>query len=130
MVRGHRRCYAPDPMPQPEANELRTRYTDWCSARIAEHLMGLSPEEVFLLSERGTRSDATPTPDEASGSFALHSRYSRAEQSIRAAYQELGLPAFEDWLAAYEASPARFDADILGFRRAAERGDRLPRTGT
>ncbi len=117
-------------MLQPEANELRTRYTDWCSARIAEHLMGLSPEEVFLLSERGTRSDATPAPDEASGSFALHSRYSRAEQSIRAAYEELGLPTFEDWLAAYEANPARFDADILGFRRAAERGDRLPRTGT
>ena len=117
-------------MPQPEANELRTRYTDWCSARIAEHLLALSPEEVFLLSERGTRGDATPTPAEAPGSFSLHSRYSRAEQSIRAAYQELGLPSFEDWLAEYSADPARFDADILGFRRAAERGDSLPRTGT
>lgn len=117
-------------MPQPETNDLRTRYTDWCSARIAEHLLALSPEEVFLLSERGVPSDATPAPDQASGSFSLHSRYSRAERSIQAAHAELGLPSFEEWVAQYTRDPARFDADILGFRRVAERGDDLPRTGT
>lgn len=117
-------------MPQLEAQELRTRYSDWCSARIAEHLLALSAEEVFLLSERGTPGDATPAPDEASGSFAFHSRYSRAEQSIRAAYQELGLPSFEAWAAEYARDPDRFDPDILGFRRASERGEGLSRTGT
>ncbi|HEX2190791.1 MAG TPA: hypothetical protein VHG51_17920 [Longimicrobiaceae bacterium] len=117
-------------MPEIEANDLRTRYTDWCSARIAEHLLALSPEEVFLLSERGVPSDAAPTPNPASGSFSLPSRYSRAERSIQAAHAELGLPTFEDWKAEYARDPARFDADILGFRRAADRGDQLPRTGT
>lgn len=117
-------------MPHPEANDLRTRYTDWCSARIAEHLLALTPEEVFLLSERGIPEDATPTPDPAPGSFALRSSYSPAERSIRAAHAELGLPAFDEWVAEYTRDPARFDADILGFRRAADRGRRLPRTGT
>ncbi len=110
--------------------ELRTRYTDWCSARIAEHLLALSPEEVFLLSERSAQGGTPPTPDEASGAFSFHSRYSRAERSIRAAYEELGLPAFESWAVEYARDPARFDRDILGFRRATGGYTPLPRTGT
>jgi hypothetical protein len=118
-------------MPHLESTELRTKYSDWCSARVAEHLLALSPEEVFLLSERGAPSDATPTPDEASGSFSFRSGYSPAERTIRAAFAELGLPPFAEWAAEYAREPARFEADLLGFRAAGGGGaERLPRTGT
>ncbi|HEV2148182.1 MAG TPA: hypothetical protein VGR37_12330 [Longimicrobiaceae bacterium] len=110
--------------------ELRTKYSDWCSARIAEHLLALSPEDVFLLSERGALSDATPTPDEASGSFSFRSGYSPAERTIRAAFEELGLPPFAEWAAEYTRDPDRFERDLLGFRTVARGGEGLPRTGT
>ena len=30
---------------------LRAKYLDYCSARIAEHLLSLSPDEIYLLAE-------------------------------------------------------------------------------
>ena len=44
------------------ANEtmLRTKYLDYCSAQVAEHLLSLSPDEIYLLAEATHRRDGAP----------------------------------------------------------------------
>ncbi len=121
-------------MPHIESQELQSKYSDWCSARVAEHLLRLNPEEVFLLGERYRESEATPAPDEASGSSFFPAPYSRAERAIRAAHAELRLPPFEEWVEEYLSDPGRFDRDIIGFRADASSDSfrfrhTLPRTG-
>ena len=37
---------------------LRAKYLDWCSARIAERFLALSPDEIYQLAERATDGQA------------------------------------------------------------------------
>lgn len=45
----------------PEERELRVKYVDWCSARVAEHLLELSPEEAFDIAEWASRYRQDPS---------------------------------------------------------------------
>ena len=125
---------------------LRAKYLDWCSARIAERFVALSPDEIYQLAERATHGPAdtaSPLPPLSSFNFQNTSEpdwHAAIEQAVTAVADdsdqtstfrnlvarvtgvladEMELPTFEEWSAAYSESPADFDGDMLGFWKEA-----------
>ena len=118
---------------------LRAKYLDWCSARVADSFLALSPDEIYQLAEVATHADAVSGEPQASlSSFfqnndpesvfrvALDSSTATSEaDSFRALIakvtevlaERLGLPTFEEWSAAYHEAPTDFDSELLGFWR-------------
>lgn len=85
---------------------LRAKYLDWCSARVADRLFRLPPEQIFELTS------ALGTGMEPGADFrAIVGRLT--EELTR----ELGLPEFDAWRADYERNPQPFEADMIGFWR-------------
>lgn len=103
----------------------RAKYLDWCSARLAERFLDLSPEEVYDLAQRagaGETADPGPKRDESGGRVTLppptHESYRDLVQRVTESLLERSsLPTFEQWSAAYDETPERFDAELLGFWR-------------
>lgn len=85
---------------------LRAKYHDYCSAQVADTLLLLSPDEIFVLAR-----DAA----EAAGAEAELS-YDRAVQLATATvFRKLALPPFEAWLADYRANPKRYARYFMGL---------------
>lgn len=99
-----------DPKPAPAAPDteavLRAKYLDYCSARVAEILLRLSPDEIFVM--------ARETGGTQEGTAAL-SYDAMVEMATTRIYRQLDLPRFDDWVAQYKEDPARFEGEILGF---------------
>lgn len=121
---------------------MRAKYLDWCSARVAERFVKLTPEEIYQLAERSDlgRPPAPAQPlsaqesppsgprratesDEATASSAeppvepATSFRAIVERVTEALTAELELPDFEEWASAYRADPARYDEELLGLWR-------------
>ena len=128
-------------MAGPDRSEriLRAKYLDWCSARVAESFLALTPDEIYQLAEEATRGQ----PKSAEPIASLSSIFGSAEadagvrtmidpftatdeaEPFRALVAKvtvvladrMGLPTYEQWSAAYQESPQDFDGDLLGFWR-------------
>lgn len=125
-----------------EDNILRAKYLDWCSARIADRFLALSPDEIYQLAERtthGPADTASPPPPLSSTNYPDNSEpdwHAAINQAVTAVADdstetasfrsvvarvteiladEMELPTFEEWAAAYSEAPAEFDRDMLGF---------------
>lgn len=111
---------------------LRAKYLDWCSARVAERFVKLTPEEIYALAEQATRAGTESPGDEgatnvvsvaASGiespaaADASPSFKSIVERVTEVLASELALPPFSEWARAYRKDPAKFDAELLGLWR-------------
>jgi hypothetical protein len=124
---------------------LRAKYLDWCSARIAERFLAMSPEELYERAEQashGAAIQATPkatlSPSEDVSAFnAPRDWHAAIDQAVTAVADpsyseattfraviarvtelladEMELPTFEEWSAAYSEAPEEFDRDMLGF---------------
>jgi hypothetical protein len=118
------------------SERLHRKYRDWCSARLAEHFLQLSPEEIYALSQeaspldesadpgllpgaeqdpaRGRSPGATPaTGPAAHPSITAGSSYRRLIEHVTGTLAErIGLPTFEQWAAAYEEDPERFEGEL------------------
>jgi hypothetical protein len=85
---------------------LRAKYLDYCSSQVAEHLLRLSPDEIYVLAQEALR----VTGREGEPSY---------EQMVRLATegvaQRLTLPPFEQWADEYERDPARYDDQLIGL---------------
>lgn len=102
---------------------LRAKYLDWCSARLAERFLRLTPEEIYELAQRASPSaPAGSGSADSGGAEALPSDAGPVE-SFRhivervtvALAVNLDLPVFEQWAAAYREQPSRYDDELLGF---------------
>ena len=97
---------------------LRAKYLDWCSARIAERFLDLSPEEIYELAYPAGRDADSPPPSlpdpTQDGYRAL---VQRVTESLLG---RVSLPTFEQWSEAYRESPGRFDPEMLGFWKEGE----------
>jgi len=104
----------------PEAGRiLRAKYLDWCSARLADRFLRLTPEEIYELAERaseGTGEAGPPVAGESGVGTELSYR-ALVERVTEALAARINLPDFAEWSAAYLESPERFDEDLLGFWR-------------
>ena len=85
---------------------LRAKYLDYCSAQLADLLLYLSPDEIFLVAEKAAREQGR----------ASAGSYMRMVQTATAwLAKRVSLPPFEEWAEAYRADPARFEAQLMGL---------------
>ena len=119
---------------------LRAKYLDWCSARVADSFLALTPDEIYQLAEATHAEAVSADPLASLSSFSPpndHESLFRATLDASTATSEtepyralvakvtevlaerIGLPTFEEWSAAYQESPADFDNELLGFWREA-----------
>jgi hypothetical protein len=122
---------------------LRAKYLDWCSARIAERFLALTPDEIYQLAERATdgQTDSVGAlPPLSSFNFQnpaqpdWHAAINQAvtavadsDSEVAASFRsvvakvtevladEMELPTFEEWSAAYSEAPEEFEPEMLGF---------------
>ena len=85
---------------------LRAKYLDYCSAQLADLLLYLSPDEIFVLSEKVSRSD----PGAATAGYSRMVQVATAWLADR-----VSLPTFEDWVRDYEARPEFYDRSLMGL---------------
>ena len=85
---------------------LRAKYHDYCSAQVADTLLLMSPDDIFVMAQEAAQ---------ASGSEAELS-YDRAVQLATATvFNRLALPPFDAWLADYRANPERYARYFMGL---------------
>ena len=90
---------------------LQSRYLDYCSYQVADLLLYLSPDEIYLLAQRAYR--------EAGGDGDL-----TYGEMVRIATdwlsRKISLPPFEVWAADYQRHPDRYEDYLLGFWESEE----------
>ena len=79
---------------------LRAKYHDYCSAQIADLLVYMSPDEIYLLAQRATREEG----HEADTSYVEMVRVATEWLSRRVV-----LPPFDLWLEDYQEHPERYE---------------------
>jgi len=95
---------------------LRAKYLDWCSARLADRFVRLTPEEIYALAERAEQEDARDA-SEATAAVEPLAFQSLVERVTAALTSELSLPTFEEWAQAYREDATRFDDELSGLWR-------------
>ena len=88
----------PDTEPDPSDEVLRAKYLDYCSAQIADLLLELPPEEIYVLTEKARRK---MDRDE----YRFGDLVSMATEGV---IERLALPAFDEWVEAYRANPEQY----------------------
>ena len=109
---------------------LRAKYLDWCSAKIAERFVALTPDEIYQLAERATLGQAkfarpqaslssfNPAPATAVAdvdSDEANSFKSLVARVTEVLADQMELPTLEEWSAAYSEAPEDFDKDLVGY---------------
>ena len=90
-----------------EGGILRAKYLDYCSAQLADLLLYLSPDEIYLLAEKARRSQAGEV---GPGSYIEMMQTATAWLSTR-----VSLPKFEDWVRDYQANPDHYERYLMGL---------------
>ncbi|TVR64954.1 MAG: hypothetical protein EA422_05285 [Gemmatimonadales bacterium] len=91
---------------------LRAKYLDFCSARVADTLLRLSADEIYVLAEKAARASG-----EGEGrDFSFDTVVKLATARLT---EQLALPPFEIWVAAYREDPTGFDGELLGLWESA-----------
>jgi hypothetical protein len=88
---------------------LRAKYLDFCSARVAEVLLALSPDEMFVLAEDAARASG----EDLGGARPGYDEIVRL--ATERLSRQLGLPSFEAFVEAYRRDPEAFDREMLGL---------------
>ncbi len=90
---------------------LRAKYLEYCSAQLADLLLYLSPDEIYLLAERAGRQ----RPGADLGDDSYGSMVARATGWLAS---RIALPPFEVWLEDYRRHPDRYEAYLMGLWEA------------
>ncbi len=90
-----------------DSSVLRAKYLDYCSAQLADLLLYLSPDEIFVLAEKVSSSD--PGPE------SPHSYSHIVEVATSWLADRVALPTFEVWARDYTAHPERYEAYFMGL---------------
>ena len=99
---------------QDEDPVLRAKYRDYCSARVADALLALSPDEVYALAQSEARATGQVVPE------AFHDKVNLATGRIR---ERLDLPEYDEWVLRYSEDPQAFEPFLMGFWESEEPGD-------
>lgn len=99
----------PSPLPGNEEPEeiLRGKYLDYCSARVADILLRLSPDEIYLLAQEAARESGLPLEEAGFARMVI--------LAMERVSHRLALPSFETWRREYLLDPGRFEGDLLGL---------------
>ena len=91
---------------------LGAKYRDYCSARVADAILALTPDEIYTLAAADARSSGRELPSTYEQAINL------ATDRVR---QRLNLPDLDEWIEQYLRHPERFDPYLMGLWR--EDGD-------
>lgn len=93
---------------EPEA-VLRAKYLDYCSAQVADLLLLLSPDEIYVLAQDAHHKGGRP------GELSYGRMVQLATASVS---RKAVLPPFEVWAEDYQQNPERYDAYLMGLWRS------------
>jgi hypothetical protein len=85
---------------------LKAKYLDFCSAQVADILLLLSPDEMFVLAQDAAK-EAGMT-----GELGYEQIVTLATERVS---RKLALPPFDVWARDYEEDPERYDQYLMGF---------------
>jgi hypothetical protein len=85
---------------------LRAKYLDYCSAQVADLLLYLSPDEIYLLAQRAFREEG----GDGDISYVEMVRIATDWLSSRVA-----LPPFDVWCDDYREHPDRYEEYFMGL---------------
>jgi hypothetical protein len=91
----------------PEA-VLRAKYLDYCSARVADALLRLSADEMYVLAHEVARGDDREVEEPLS--FGAMVKLATAGIS-----RQLELPDFPTWANEYRANPEYYEQRLFGL---------------
>ena len=91
------------------AEVLRAKYLDYCSAQVADILLLLSPDEMFVLAQDAARES------DVSGDLGYEEIVTLATERVS---RKLALPPFETWVLDYQEHPERYDQYLMGLWEA------------
>lgn len=93
-------------MNEKESEVLRAKYLDYCSAQVADLLLFLSPDEIYLLAQRAAEERGDP------GEVSYLRMVQVATEWLS---EKIALPPFEIWVHDYLAHPDRYEEYFLGL---------------
>ena len=85
---------------------LRAKYLDYCSSQVAERLLLLSPDEIYVLAQEELR---------GGGGKSEPSYEQMVRMATEGVAQRLTLPSFEQWADEYKRNPAQYDDQLIGL---------------
>jgi len=85
---------------------LRAKYLDYCSAKVADILLLLSPDEMFVLAQDAAREAGV------SGDLSYGQTVDLATELVS---RKLALPPYEVWVRDYKADPSKYDEYLMGL---------------
>jgi hypothetical protein len=101
----------PEPLGEREVSidpVLRAKYLDYCSARVADLLLQLTPDEMFLLAQEAA--------DELDADAREPLSYTRIVRlATDRISRKLDLPDLPTWIDAYRKDPQRYEREMLGL---------------
>jgi hypothetical protein len=98
---------------------LKAKYMDWCSARLADRFLQLTPEAIYELALEASHDEAVHVLAGGDG-MSVSSYRAMVGRVADVLAERLGLPDFEAWAAAYEKAPEQFDHELLGLWKVSE----------
>lgn len=87
---------------------LRAKYLDYCSARVAEVLLPMSADDMYLLAQEVSKQSG----GEAEAVPSFNTIVKLATERIS---EELALPDFPQWVREYRKDPEAFEQQFLGL---------------
>ncbi|HSH74919.1 MAG TPA: hypothetical protein VLA09_04530 [Longimicrobiales bacterium] len=85
---------------------LRAKYHDYCSAQVADLLVYMSPDEIYLLAHRAHREEG------GSGEISYMEMVRVATDWLA---RRIALPPFEVWLEDYREHPEKYEEYFMGL---------------
>jgi hypothetical protein len=87
---------------------LRAKYLDYCSARVADLLLQLTADEMYLLAQDAAREIESKTEGTLSYTEIVQLATGRISR-------KLAIPDFDTWLEEYRKDPHRYEKEMLGL---------------
>ena len=98
------------PLPQSRRRKpediLRAKYLDYCSAQVADILLLLTPDEMYVLAQDAARDSGM------AGDMGYDQIVTLATHRVS---RKLALPPFEVWALDYQSNPERYDQYLMGL---------------
>jgi len=85
---------------------LQAKYLDYCSAQVADLLLYLSPDEIYLLAQRAHREE---------GGVGELSYVEMVRIATDWLSGKVALPPFDVWVVDYRAHPDRYEEYFMGL---------------
>lgn len=92
----------------PTDRVLRAKYLDYCSARVAEMLLQLTADEMYVLAQDAAKEREAEDAEPLSYTKMVQLATNRISR-------KLSLPDFSTWVEAYERDPQRYEKEMLGL---------------